>query len=301
MLAIVRLIGYNKLLIRRSPIIKLTAKKEYKMPNWCENTLEIKGSNQEIEQIEKLLLNEKGLLDFNVLTPMPEELYGAYVIFFDDKLDIHTAYEDRLSALCPDAFIEQLAKLYTATKNPVYLIENVDVLFNESVIFKADEPIEQSITNAVNDWLSLESGDKQWDTNPRSNPLVSAVLKAMQEHTQAYCLETYDYAHSESWARANWGTKWNVYSDETTRSNMDGSSHYGFQTAWAPAMQWFYTLMDKIGEMEDNHANICLKYGEGGMWLGGEVGINDGCTYEKTYSDEEICEFLDIDPDDIYG
>lgn len=281
MLAIVRLIGYNKLLIRRSPIIKLTAKKEYKMPNWSKQTLEIKGSNQEIEQIEELLLNEKGLLDFNVLTPMPKEIYGAYFIFFDGKLDIHTAYEDRLSALCPDAFIEQLAKLYMATKNPAYLIENVDVLFNESAIFKADEPIEQSITNAVNDWLSLKSDDKQWDTHPKCNPLVSAVLKAMEDHTKAYCLETYGYDYPLGWARANWGTRWNVYSDETTRSNMDGSSHYGFQTAWAPAMQWFYTLMDKIGEMEDNHANICLKYSEDGMWFGGEVGINDGCTYES--------------------
>lgn len=63
-------IGYR---LGIEPIITLMTKKEYEMANWCSNNLEITGSDQQIEQIEKLLLNEEGLLDFNALTPMPTE------------------------------------------------------------------------------------------------------------------------------------------------------------------------------------------------------------------------------------
>lgn len=70
------------------------------------------------------------------------------------------------------------------------------------------------------------------------------------------------------------------------------------QTDIADAMNTSQSCISKIEGGADIQISTLCSYIQA---LGGEVGINDGCTYESIYSDEEICEFLDIYPDDIYG
>lgn len=271
-------------------------KKEYEMANWCSNNLEITGSDQEIEQIEKLLLNEEGLLDFNVLTPMPKEFLGPFLNIFEGNAQVNTAYKDRLSKLHFDAFVEKLSELYAATKNPAYLIEDAAALFENSTIFKADESIEQSIVNAANAWFISSNGSPNHSTHPIFNHVVIVALKAIEAHNEAHLLSTYGLTSQHEWSRKNWGTKSNVCFESVDRPHQDGNVVYNFSTAAVPADIWFDTLLDKISAMENNSAHICLKYVESGFLLGGEAGIGAGnLTYKKICSEEEVCGILGID------
>ena len=47
------------------------------MPNWCNNTLTLKDSNDSIVEVLKDFLNEKGELDFEKIHPIPNELKGT--------------------------------------------------------------------------------------------------------------------------------------------------------------------------------------------------------------------------------
>ncbi|WP_339343250.1 hypothetical protein [uncultured Psychrobacter sp.] len=266
------------------------------MANWCANNLEITGSDQEIEQIEKLLLNKQGFLDFNTLIPMPKEFLGLFLNIFEGNAQVNTAYKDRLSELHCDAFVEKLAKLYTTTKNPAYLIEDATALFENSTIFKADESIEQSILNAANAWFISSNGSQNHSTHPIFNHVVSIVLKAIETHNEAHLLLAHGHTSQHEWSRTNWGTKSNVCFESSGRLHQDGKIAYSFSTSAVPADVWFDTLLDKISAMENNNANICLKYVESGFLLGGEAGIGaDGVAYKKSYSEEKVCGILGLD------
>ena len=46
------------------------------MPNWCQNKLKISGSEKDVAAVKALILNERQIVDFEVLLPVPSELVG---------------------------------------------------------------------------------------------------------------------------------------------------------------------------------------------------------------------------------
>jgi hypothetical protein len=73
-----------ELTIRKHPAIDIRMRD--KMPNWCQNVLEVSvKSPEQKEQIRNLLLNGEGEFSFNYTVPMPEGL---------DKVEVTSAVRD---------------------------------------------------------------------------------------------------------------------------------------------------------------------------------------------------------------
>jgi hypothetical protein len=87
----------------------------------------------------------------------------------------------------------------------------------------------------------------------------SAAIKARNE-------DLYGYPSWYEWAIANWGTKWEPNTEEIEESEVEEGStniRLGFDTAWAPPIEWFR-------EMSDMGFVIEAYYNEEGMGFCGK-------------------------------
>lgn len=271
------------------------------MPNWCSNKLEILGSEQEIEQIEKLMLNDKGLLDFNVLTPLPKALYGVFNNNCNGVMAFYDENPDRLGRLNPSDFADKLHKLQGEYPAESFIKDDIKSLINDCAILHSDKPVEESIVEAVNTWRTLPQEAKDSMQYPLGEDTIKFMMDAMSAENKLHCKALCGYTDWYEWSLSHWGTKWNVHEDDHNRTRDDYGVTYSFDTAWGHPEQWFYALVEKVKEdMPENTAQFILKFAEGGMWFGGSlVSDEDGFIYEDDFTDEEICEFLGLDYSDM--
>lgn len=265
------------------------------MPNWCSNTIDIKGTSDEISQIASLLLNDSGWLDFEVLAPIPKDLSGIYNTSDDSSISFNKTRPERIGLLRPSEFMNKLQELYDGLE-----IESIKDLFETSDIFLADRTVEDSLEIAANDQaLNLRASIVSTNLTPEN--FVSKIIAAFHEDHEKYCIEKYDATNDYYWCLNNWGTKWNVGGECVLVETTDESMHLSFATAWEPPKEWFQSLLNAVEAMDDNNASIVMNYAEGGCFFGGQVGIDaEGFTFDTEYTDAEIIEFLNLDDDEDF-
>ncbi|WP_339343234.1 hypothetical protein [uncultured Psychrobacter sp.] len=270
------------------------------MPNWCSNTIDIKGTSDEISQIASLLLNDSGWLDFEVLAPIPKDLSGIYNTLDDGSISFNKTRPERIGLLKPSEFINKLQELYANSENKVVEIKGIEYLFETSGVFLADRTVENSLEIGMNDQtINLRASSVHTNFTPEN--FVSKIIAAIREDHEQYCIGKYDAANDYHWCLSNWGTKWNVDGEDALIETTDESMYLSFSTPWEAPKEWFQSLLDAVEAMEDNNASIVMNYAEGGCFFGGQVGIDaEGVTFDTEYTDAEIIEFLNLDDDEDF-
>ena len=201
------------------------------MPNWITNNLNI--AEKDLETFKKLALDENGMVDFNILIPMPTDL------------DITAGYHE----WCIDkyGFNKELETKQNTLLKPV-----LDKLYNENL--SQDEFVKLACTNEV-----FKIAKEIYNLEKKSN--LDNILKGY------YNLNKYGYTNWYNWSYDKWGTKWNA--NETFGS---GTS-FTFDTAWNTPRGWLIELSKHIdfkGSFadEDLGTNLGIFYKEDNtLWL----------------------------------
>lgn len=284
------------------------------MPNWCLNKLKVTGNEQEVEAVKALILNDKGVVDFEIVCPVPLALLGLTNSYIPGLLNdfghlphIDFKFNDenpnRIGLATPEDFLSR-AKAFCKENDTKEVFEDLEAegyaaLVAESNIIKPGVAIETSIADAVNAWRKLSNEERLPENSPITDDLTQLIMSVLSLENSAYCEKTFGYDSAYYWAISNWGTKWNVSESYQLEDLGEASIGWEFSTAWGYPSEWFHSLMMKVDEMEGNSIKIELAYAESGMWFGGCVGTDkDGFSFEDVWDDEEITEFLGEEEED---
>jgi hypothetical protein len=112
---------------------------------------------------------------------------------------------------------------------------------------------------------------------------TTAPLREVTDQTKAL-VEKYGAADWYDWSINNWGTKWDVEPDGYSRPNPNSLS-VGFETAWAPPIQ-FYEHLESLG------FHVEAMYYEPGMAFAG-IYTTDGGEEHYDYSGMDSIEVKD--------
>ena len=249
------------------------------MPNWCHNVIDVKSTAEQVDNIRKLIIKD-GVVDFNIVMPMPEELNGVYTFNEDTlTLDLCDTNPDRVGTdIISTLNDEDIPELQLVLDDPDVDVngtveDNIKRIFdkNASVMFAGIPKIKLN-----------------WAWRPKITPALSALIGYVEcDHAQ-WCNEEFGEADWYAWRLWNWGCKWNATETEIN-TDVNGSDPTQFQvqfdSPWAPPRRWFEELCklvdDSIAPVE-----MHMEYAEPGDDFGGRL--------ERTTAGEEV-EFSDFD------
>ena len=171
------------------------------MPNWCENTLEIYGEEEDMQQFYDFFLGQDKIQEnfsFDAITTMPKALEGTR----------------SPSQIIPQNHYDLLEKF----KHEIDLNSTEKDMQNQTMISKSDNK-EFSEFESVNEILKqffLDSND------------------GITKETSDRLISEYGFDNWYDWRNHNWGTKWDIRGDIGTNDIDDESCSFIFQTAWSP-------------------------------------------------------------------
>lgn len=173
------------------------------MPNWCWNTIKVDGMYRD------KILNDEGVVDFNIVLPMPETL-GQVTSGSSNNRDMYMYLSEKNS----------LAHS-TVLKNP-----DIQILLSNKNRFCSNNEELQYCRNAVTDLIA--SGD------------LEEIKKSYEEGK--LLIENYkSYGHITwyEWRWNVWGVKWNA------ATTMVNDEEICFDTPWGPPLGW----LEKLAEL----------------------------------------------------
>ena len=136
------------------------------------------------------------------------------------------------------------------------------------------------------DWADAEQRGTYSDLS------FHAQVPMPQKHIKSHAK---DRTNSDwfSWANKNWGTKWSPYDESVDHSNT--YTHYSFDTAWSPPMEWFKKVSRKFPYLKFN-VTWAEEGGCGGrfMFYQGEL------CFEVSMTDEEWREYNGYEEDEEF-
>lgn len=180
------------------------------MPNWVCNRLTLKGESARIREVlEAIKPDDKGsegVIDFNKIVPMPEELNIESGSTTDWGIEIY------LSAVNPDNeySIDGLKKMEKKAFEMLSMILNRERLFFKYRTTLSEDDV-MKMTEHIGFEKLLENGKKAIDN-----------------------LQKYGSITWYEWCIEHWGTKWNTSSSfYIDISDAEGAEGIEMQTAWS--------------------------------------------------------------------
>ena len=176
------------------------------MPNWCENTVRIKGTKEDIEKLQDWM----GNMDFERILPTPYELQcgpvGQTACNIFVKLDEKDKSCHAITGVCINGSVSDMIR---ARYSP-------DGICMTKAIIDGYTPCPKC--------LPLGTYGKQKGTK------AQYLDKTIEESIQLF--HKYGTDNWYDWHNTHWGTKWNC-----NDINVDWGAtfvHFHFLTAWAP-------------------------------------------------------------------
>jgi hypothetical protein len=106
--------------------------------------------------------------------------------------------------------------------------------------------------------------------------------------------DTFPDTHLD-WARKNWGTKWNAYSQKPTEQTEDTLT-LRFETAWRPPYGWLVAIFNTFKcSFEHNWFSEGEDRGRAGKWNYAGLDDLDGLSsWEETDADDDLQKHLHV-------
>lgn len=194
------------------------------MPNWCENTIVFKGSEEDCAAFRCLLGEEQRTFDFEALAPMPPSLLKcgpasekAYLIKYGDlpRLESDSVSWGSLGAAFGlSTYPDREAALQAArhTENAAYW-----------------------------DYVEIDEQGRE-----------SRVPRSFDEAADEAYANVLQHGHvfSYEWACEHWGTKWNVVRGDAKWQTKTGEVRVDFSTAWDAPRPIFPLLAERFRDAE---------------------------------------------------
>lgn len=198
------------------------------MPNHCTNELTINKSAR------NLILNKDGVVDFNILLPMPESLNVTSGTITNLAIATYECKVNRNYLPIMKLMIE-----HNVQCSPEEYMAQIECDYNKE---KSRGTYEEGYMKRVHSLCSLG--------------------KIYVENEEKYgCHTWYD------WCCKNWGTKWNAY--DCRVKEVGDNLVIWFTTAWCPPEAWCRELATKVDSFNLNwdeeggyYGNICGDHGE---------------------------------------
>ena len=243
------------------------------MPNWCHNVIDVRSTPEQVANIRKLIIRD-GVVDFNIVVPMPLELNGVYTFNEDTlSLDLCQTNPDRVGTnIISTLNDEDIPKLQIVLDDP-----DIDV----------DATVEDNIKrifdkNAVDMFAGIPKANLSWAWRTKITPSLAALIDYVQSDHAIWCNEEFGEPDWYMWRTWNWGCKWNASETEINTDTNGSDPTYcqvQFDTPWAPPRRWFEELCKLV---DDSIATVemYMEYAEPGDGYGGRL--------ERTSAGEEV-------------
>lgn len=235
------------------------------MPNWTHNEILCKK-----ELADKLLTKQedKYLLDFNKLIPMPKTLEVA----------------------AGSVENEAVARYYLSLNNEEQskvrqLLVDSEIFYRGCYWYKYLSTIENYRNNPNQMKLDNESFIKNLDPEDKK---ISSLIDLGKQYVSN--IENYQFSNWYDWSIENWGTKWNVEDDCIVEYNEKlGNYQISFNTAWSMPIGIFEKFQEfcKDGELYWLYENEDYDGTHVLTKVQGEI-IEDVQYYEVQVDDESI-------------
>ena len=101
------------------------------------------------------------------------------------------------------------------------------------------------------------------------------------------------------WNIANWGTKWDIYSDKITPKDMGWQAgaekiFLGFDTAWSPPTAWLKAIAELFPIF-----SFKLHYEEPGCYFAGDLYAEEGVCWDDSYDDYRCRQIFACNEDNL--
>ena len=187
------------------------------MPNWCENTLEIYGEEEDMQQFYDFFLGQDKIQEnfsFDAITTMPKALEGTR----------------SPSQIIPQNHYDLLEKF----KHEIDLNSTEKDMQNQTMISKSDNK-EFSEFESVNEILKqffLDSND------------------GITKETSDRLISEYGFDNWYDWCNNHWGTKWDIKGDVGINDIDNETCTLVFNTAWSPPQPIIYKLQEMFPKLQ---------------------------------------------------
>lgn len=231
------------------------------MPNWVRNELTIDFSNDAQKEAYFKIVGDPGCnLDFNKIIPMPKELEIEDGSRMYDGLKCVELYADpncplrdqHIPKMTQDEY-DAIVRYHSATPTALGFGKQVSAK-DENVRVQEMYAIRKRIAEYEKDPTKV---DEHW-------------TKTLELGWQAACnIINYGSPSWYNWRITNWGTKWNVASDEG-EINPDGSIY--FSTAWSAPMPIIEKLAYMLADTPGLTGTLLINH----RWADEDMGNNCG-------------------------
>lgn len=219
------------------------------MPNWVRNRIEIEGKN--INKIFARLSSKdeeghKISVDFNKITPMPNELY---------------IISGSITESCKKLFLHSIQGNEDFDKYLAVTVKN-----DEKYISMSDDEYKKLLEDSLK-YTEFPSNEPKFQTE-----------KEILDYGKLALDNILNYGAQDwyKWSIANWGTKWNA-SESKCRNNV-----ISFETAWDPVVELFAKFSK---EFPDNIFNYSFSDEQVCQYCG-EFKIQNGEVIGRVYESE---------------
>lgn len=248
------------------------------MPNWCSNSLHLKGEPQRIaEAAEQLLVKtENGYnFSFNHIVPMPAELN------LDESWKVSMQQTWLRIAKRPKMLMTEMERDFRGVRDMNVCIP----LFVSNLIETVFPDLKQYFSEKY-DWDSLTVGEV-FD-HFEQFPDIAVRFGYEQPLAQRISENISKYGHPNwyDWRLANWGCKWDVDPECTFVTVEDSNIWISCETAWGPPMAIFEEMVKRYPDL-----TFDAKYLEEGNGVAGTCEGHEGVLFDYPVPDEKIREF----------
>lgn len=238
--------------------------KQYHMPNWCDNRLEVSGDTKELKKFLAMGITEENLR------------YGK-----SEQKELVWRMSNYHPT--PEPLTRTISPARDAEWTNEWEVNHAKKRIEEQPMLIAK--LEAELETATGDDKLLVKSQLEEAKKPIKVPELIPCANGTEKDRKAL-IKKYGTDNWYDWNVNNWGTKWDCDSQEQGYDT-DNETYFAvnFNSAWSPPMGWFAKVVSMFPTLK-----FKLTYMETGCWFAGvafgqdgEIETSDG---EPEYQDE---------------
>lgn len=195
------------------------------MPNYVKNVVTCAN----MDELKKLLVNENGEVDFNIVIPKPKDL---------DITSGSNSYDMPSPYFCTPESERKLAKQRRIIGNVFEMLYD-DTMTQDEFVQKIlnDKKLVKTI-KAFKGWSNRKGKNNRWVMKK------TELIESLENYIKGFFnIKRYKARDWYDWSCANWGTKWNACDTVVDFDVIE------FETAWSTPLPVFVELSKRLKDI----------------------------------------------------